>query len=57
MRNKMTKRLQDLEERSKPEELGPMIWMRHDQTPDEARAEAGLAPGAPCVFFKWGAPQ
>ena len=57
MRNNMAKRLQELEGRTGRQSLGPMVWQQHDQTPEQAKAAAGLAPDASCVFFKWSAPQ
>lgn len=57
MRANQARRLRELEDRKPERDLGPMVWMRHDQAPDEAREAAGLAPGAPCAFFKWRAIQ
>jgi hypothetical protein len=57
MRSNQTKRLRDLEGRGVERELGPAVWLHGDQTFDEARAAAGLAPDAPCVFFRWSAAQ
>lgn len=57
MKNNQAKRLRELEERAMPVERRAYVWVRHDQTYEEAKEAAGLAPDAPCEFFKWQAPQ
>ena len=57
MRNNMARRLESLEDGALPPDRQPYVWLRHGQTEAAARAEAGLEPDSPCVFFKWRAAQ